>query len=63
MGCGAISQSLQGGRSLPRARPAAWFTRRGSIFGDCFAYALAKSMREPLLLKGNDFSHIDVAIA
>jgi ribonuclease VapC len=32
-------------------------------FGDCFAYALAKSMREPLLFKGDDFGHTDVAIA
>jgi ribonuclease VapC len=32
-------------------------------FGDCFAYALAKSMREPLLFKGGDFSQTDVAIA
>jgi len=32
-------------------------------FGDCFAYALAKSMREPLLFQGDDFSHTDVAIA
>ena len=32
-------------------------------FGDCFAYALAKSMREPLLFKGDDFSHTDVAAA
>ena len=32
-------------------------------FGDCFAYALAKSMREPLLFKGEDFSQTDVAIA
>jgi ribonuclease VapC len=32
-------------------------------FGDCFAYALAKSTREPLLFKGDDFSHTDVAIA
>lgn len=35
----------------------------GLNFGDCFAYALAKSMREPLLFKGDDFSHTDVAIA
>jgi ribonuclease VapC len=35
----------------------------GLNFGDCFAYALAKSMREPLLFKGGDFSHTDVAIA
>ena len=32
-------------------------------FGDCFAYALAKSMGEPLLFKGDDFSRTDVAIA
>jgi ribonuclease VapC len=32
-------------------------------FGDCFAYALAKSIREPLLFNGDDFSHTDVAIA
>jgi ribonuclease VapC len=35
----------------------------GLNFGDCFAYALAKSMREPLLFKGDDFSQTDVAIA
>jgi ribonuclease VapC len=29
-------------------------------FGDCFAYALAKSRREPLLFKGNDFIHTDI---
>jgi ribonuclease VapC len=29
-------------------------------FGDCFAYALAKTRREPLLFKGNDFAHTDV---
>jgi ribonuclease VapC len=35
----------------------------GLNFGDCFAYALAKSTREPLLFKGDDFSLTDVAIA
>lgn len=30
-------------------------------FGDCFAYALAKAAGEPLLYKGKDFSHTDVA--
>ena len=30
-------------------------------FGDCFAYALAKDMAEPLLYKGEDFSSTDVA--
>jgi ribonuclease VapC len=32
-------------------------------FGDCFAYALAAHSGEPLLFKGNDFSHTDVAPA
>ena len=32
-------------------------------FGDCFAYALAKAMDEPLLFKGNDFLHTDVVSA
>ena len=30
-------------------------------FGDCFAYALAKAKREPLLFKGGDFTHTDVS--
>ena len=29
-------------------------------YGDCFTYALAKAMREPLLFKGNDFSQTDL---
>ncbi len=29
--------------------------------GDCFAYALAKERGEPLLFKGDDFTHTDVA--
>ena len=29
-------------------------------FGDCFAYALAKELDEPLLFVGNDFSHTDI---
>jgi ribonuclease VapC len=32
-------------------------------FGDCFAYALARARREPLLFKGDDFSQTDVAVA
>ncbi len=31
-------------------------------FGDCFAYALAKSSGEPLLFKGDDFSRTDIAV-
>jgi ribonuclease VapC len=33
----------------------------GLKYGDCFAYALAKSSAEPLLFKGEDFSQTDVA--
>ena len=32
----------------------------GLNFGDCFAYALAKVLTEPLLFKGNDFAKTDV---
>jgi ribonuclease VapC len=35
----------------------------GLNFGDCFAYALAQSMGEPLLFKGDDFSGTDIARA
>ena len=31
-------------------------------FGDCFTYALAMEMNEPLLFKGKDFNHTDVRI-
>jgi ribonuclease VapC len=29
-------------------------------FGDCFAYALAKVMHEPILFKGHDFNQTDL---
>jgi ribonuclease VapC len=32
-------------------------------FGDCFAYALAKTQGERLLFKGNDFSRTDISPA
>jgi ribonuclease VapC len=35
----------------------------GLNFGDCFAYALAKSTGEPLLFKGSDFARTDVLAA
>lgn len=35
----------------------------GLNFGDCFAYALAKSSGEPLLFKGLDFPLTDVTRA
>jgi ribonuclease VapC len=37
--------------------------KAGLNFGDCFAYALAKSAGEPLLFKGDDFIHTDVTPA
>lgn len=37
--------------------------KAGLNFGDCFAYALAKDMDEPLLFKGDDFRHTDVESA
>ncbi len=33
----------------------------GLNFGDCFAYALAKVLGEPLLFKGEDFARTDLA--
>ena len=39
-----------------RRRPA------GLNFGDCFAYAPARTLDEPLLFKGTDFSLTDVAM-
>ena len=32
-------------------------------FGDCFAYALARLTGEPLLFKGDDFTHTDITPA
>jgi ribonuclease VapC len=32
-------------------------------FGDCFSYALAKSLDEPLLYKGDDFAKTDIRSA
>jgi ribonuclease VapC len=37
--------------------------KAGLNFGDCFSYALAKEMDEPLLFKGTDFDQTDVEIA
>jgi ribonuclease VapC len=34
--------------------------RAGLNFGDCFAYALARELGEPLLFKGDDFKHTDI---
>jgi ribonuclease VapC len=32
-------------------------------YGDCFSYALAATLGEPLLCKGNDFVHTDIVVA
>jgi ribonuclease VapC len=37
--------------------------KAGLNFGDCFAYALAKDLDEPLLFKGTDFTHTDIEAA
>ncbi|HTW30512.1 MAG TPA: type II toxin-antitoxin system VapC family toxin [Candidatus Sulfotelmatobacter sp.] len=37
--------------------------KAGLNLGDCFAYALAKEMNEPLLFKGNDFNRTDIEAA
>ncbi len=34
----------------------------GLNYGDCFAYALAKTSGEPLLFKGNDFLQTDITL-
>jgi ribonuclease VapC len=35
----------------------------GLNYGDCFTYALAKTAREPLLFKGQDFDKTDIVPA
>ncbi len=35
----------------------------GLNFGDCFSYALAKALGEPLLFKGDDFRKTDIVSA
>jgi ribonuclease VapC len=34
----------------------------GLNFGDCFAYALARELNEPLLFKGDDFAKTDIPL-
>jgi ribonuclease VapC len=36
--------------------------KAGLNFGDCFSYALSKVSGEPLLFKGSDFGHTDLAV-
>ncbi|MBZ5685433.1 MAG: type II toxin-antitoxin system VapC family toxin [Acidobacteriia bacterium] len=37
--------------------------KAGLNLGDCFAYALARDLDEPLLFKGTDFKHTDIEAA
>lgn len=37
--------------------------KAGLNFGNCFAYALAKDLDEPLLFKGKDFAQTDIRSA
>ncbi|QQR72303.1 MAG: type II toxin-antitoxin system VapC family toxin [Holophagales bacterium] len=37
--------------------------RAGLNYGDCFSYALARVLGEPLLCKGDDFRHTDLPLA
>ncbi|MBB4004324.1 MAG: type II toxin-antitoxin system VapC family toxin [Aurantimonas endophytica] len=37
--------------------------KAGLNFGDCFAYACARHFDVPLLYKGDDFAHTDIAAA
>jgi ribonuclease VapC len=37
--------------------------RAGLNYGDCFSYALAAVLGEPLLYKGNDFNQTDISSA
>ncbi len=42
-------------RRFGKGRHPAWLN-----YGDCFAYALAKSLDAPLLFKGDDFTQTDI---
>ncbi len=55
-------------RDIAKGALAAWRKygkgrhRAALNLGDCFSYALAKSIREPLLAIGNDFSRTDLEL-
>jgi ribonuclease VapC len=50
--------AVQGFSSYGKGKHAA-----GLNFGDCFSYALAKALDEPLLFKGDDFRRTDITPA
>jgi ribonuclease VapC len=53
--------------TIARAAHQTYGKGRGSraqlSYGDCFSYALAKQLDAPLLFKGADFAHTDIASA
>lgn len=56
-----------GGNQITLARDAALRFGKGRHpaglnFGDCFSYALAAELQEPLLFVGDDFSETDVEV-
>jgi ribonuclease VapC len=53
-----VEMARSGYRRFGKGRHAA-----GLNFGDCFAYALAISLGEPLLFTGDEFSKTDVLVA
>jgi ribonuclease VapC len=54
IGRGAVSAFERFGKGRHRA---------ALNMGDCFAYACARSLDLPLLFKGDDFPHTDIAVA
>jgi len=47
-------------RGTPTVVSARAVDSAGLNFGDCFSYALSRGSGEPLLYKGDDFTHTDV---
>lgn len=61
LGIQIVDFTAEQGRLASQARFQFGKGRGGRLnFGDCFAYALAKSLDAPLLFKGDDFVHTDV---
>jgi len=52
-----VSLAFEGFRRFGKGRH-----RAGLNFGDLFAYALARAYDEPLLYRGTDFIHTDIAL-
>ncbi|HEY3639111.1 MAG TPA: type II toxin-antitoxin system VapC family toxin [Rhizomicrobium sp.] len=63
IGIVAVDESLARGAIVAFERFGKGRHAAGLNFGDCFAYALAKSLDAPLLFKGRDFAKTDVKVA